>query len=171
MEMSTRHIVRTVLAAAHLALAAWCASGRATFPDNRAGQLLALYGTLSGAENQWGFFAPDVGWQVRPVFVLKDGAGRTWIDSIERGSNREANLRLGGIVDTMYALDEVDRNQIQSWAAAILGRNPEAVTLLVRIERYQIPTMAVYRRGERPEWAIVDTLTFSRAVEAAPDRK
>jgi hypothetical protein len=171
--MTARHAVCTVLAATHLTLATiWAFEGSPPVPDRPlAKKLLRLYGTLSGAENQFGFFAPDVGWQVRSTFALMDAAGRTWTDTHERGPNRECELRLGNIADTMFALDIVDEEQIHSWAAAALGRHPTAETCVVRIDAYHTPTMAEFRAGKRPEWVNGAELTYTRTGVSAVEAK
>ena len=163
--MSLRHGLFTLLAALHLIWAACSALGRPWIPENRQAQkLVRLYGAFSGVDNTFGFFAPDCGSQTRATFILTDAAGQTWNDTLERGANRECNLRLGGFVDTMFALSIDDQNQIYSWAASVLGRNPTAVTCQVRIESYSVPTMADYHSGKRPDWQSCAEMTFARTA-------
>src|SRR5262245_11837514 len=153
--MTLRHAILVFLAAAHLTYAGFAAFSWPLLPSQpQLNRAVRLYGAVSGSENRFGFFAPDVGWLVRAKFQLTDKTGRTWTDTLERGPNRECNLRLMGIVDTMFALEIEDEVQVQSWAAAMLGRHPAAETCTVMIETYQTPRMPEYRMGQRPKWVV-----------------
>ena len=57
------------------------------------GDGVALYSSLSGADNGYGFFAPGVGAQFLTTFVLTDTEGNEWTDTLDMGSTSEANLR------------------------------------------------------------------------------
>src|SRR5258708_5776718 len=57
------------------------------------GRLLNWYGAVSGADNGYGFFSPNVGMPVRVRFVLFDPSGQSWSDELYQGNN-EVNLRL-----------------------------------------------------------------------------
>src|SRR5262249_42632119 len=143
--------------------AACAASGRPWQPKSPLGfKLVQLYGALSGVDNTYGFFAPDVGSQVRAAFILTDAHGRSWNESLEHGPTRECNLRLSGIVDSMFALSIEDDDQIDCWAAAMFGRHPTAETCTIRLQAFNVPTMAEYRAGKRPEWITGSELVFTR---------
>src|SRR5687767_15056078 len=87
------------LALAHLFLVVCGAAGWPLFSSDTApGQTLRAYGTLSGSDNGYGFFAPGVAAQLRPRFLLEDEAGSTWDDTLESTLSHEAMLRLGGAI-------------------------------------------------------------------------
>jgi hypothetical protein len=170
--MSPRHACLTLLAGIHLFLVACGASGNPLGSEESLGyKWRRLYGELSGADNRYGFFAPAVGYQLRTVFVLEDKDGGTWSDIHERGPNAECNLRLGGLTDAAWAQGNVDRTQLHSWAAAALGRHPRAVAVEVKIEAYQMPSMAQYRLGVRPHWETIYTANYTREDADGADRE
>jgi hypothetical protein len=166
--MRPRHALATGLAACHLTLAV---CGAAHLPllsvDSLAGKALALYGALSGSDNGYGFFAPSVSSQLRVTFSMTDSAGRRWTDVLARGHNREADLRIGGIV-SMSSSEEWRRGLAASWAARMFGSHPEASQVVIRIEVYDVPSMAEYQEGKRPEWNTVYEATLFRDRASAP---
>jgi hypothetical protein len=164
MSMTKRHAFFTALAAGHLALVAGWGASRAPLAElGVAGKVAAWYGAMSGAQANYGFFAPDAVWQARATFHLEDAKGHTWTDTIERKSaGNESNLRLGGLVDNQFAGGPPDREQVRSWAAGMLARHPTAKTVRVQVESYQTPSMEQFRAGERPEWVTIYEETFTR---------
>jgi hypothetical protein len=175
--MSKWHAVLTAVAAVHLFLVACGAAGLTLLPeDTPSEKLLRLYGELSGADNNFGFFAPRVGAQIRAIFTLTDSDGNTWTDVLERGSNRETDLRVEVLIESVLddnALeDEEDEDEegdeedeeeasrpswlqtasVKSWAVWMFARHPSAVEVAVSVEYYYVPPMDEYRTGARPEW-------------------
>jgi hypothetical protein len=116
---------------------------------------------MSGAQTQYGVFAPEVGERYRPRFILKDGRGCSWPDSFEETISPEARLRLEGTADYAFANGAAEKSPdsrqrlVKSWAAAMFTRHPSALSLTVVVEAYHIPTMAGYRLGARPSWRVV----------------
>jgi hypothetical protein len=142
------------------------------------GRAARTYGAYSGSDSSYGFFAPSVGPQIRATFTLSDDSGRTWTDTLESRSNREVELRIGGIVALFCSTDERDA-LAASLAATMFGRHPEARFVTVQAESYgttgtaatsqedlyQLPSMANYRAGERPMWRVLYQATFTRGAE------
>src|SRR5215467_1795638 len=98
--MLFRRRVWILLAAAHLVVVVCGAANR--LPSSEGGgptQLIGWYASISGADSQYGFFAPEVGSPYRARFVLQDDRGAVWCDAQEQGASPEAELRLGGTVD------------------------------------------------------------------------
>jgi hypothetical protein len=121
--------------------------------DTFAGKLLALYGMFTGSAVEHGYF-PDVPPNYRAVFILKDKAGRTWEDVLETGSSREGDLRLAQIGAEI--LDEdYGEEYASSWARRMFERHPNAVEVEIQVEYYEMPDMAEYRQGARPQWTWV----------------
>src|SRR5437016_3536232 len=100
--MKKSFLLALVLAAGHLMLVICGAAGFSPDPQtakaNPAKLGLAYYGSLSGSENGYGFFAPGVAPELRAVFTLSDDQGNTWSDVLDKGVSAEADLRVGGII-------------------------------------------------------------------------
>jgi hypothetical protein len=164
--MTVRHAFFTGLAALHLFLVS-CGAAKVNLlpPTSSAWKWLRLYGEVSGADNQYGFFAPVVGYQLRTLFTYTDKDGATWEETHDRGASAESNLRLGGLTDAAWGEEEFDKLQIRSWAASALGRNPTAVSVHIAIQHYQLPSMWEFRHGSRPKWVTMHETTFARTNE------
>jgi len=163
--MTRRHAVATLAAACHLALVVCGASGLVfsgpSSADGPVRKTVRLYGALSGADNGYGFFAPGVGPQVLATFTLRDGAGRTWTDTLERGMSHEALHRAGG--SPALAVEPAYRDDlVRSWAGTMFGRHPEARRVVVRLELFDPPSMGGYRVGERARWETIDEIVCDR---------
>jgi hypothetical protein len=160
--MNARHAFFTALAAGHLALVVCGAADWSVLPENRGpGKALALARAMTGSDNGYGFFAPDVGSVLRARFTLIDAAGRQRPAELDLGNNLEARMRVSNVVELA---DEPDTQEeaAAAMAAAMLGRHPEARQVIVTIEEYDPRTMAEYRAGARPRWEVVYEETFDR---------
>jgi hypothetical protein len=150
--------VAAALAGLHLALVIHGASNlnRSRF-EGPFGAALNWYAALSGADHHYAFFAPDVSPELRTTFVLSDGAGRTWTDSLEGGASGEARVRLSCVV-VQAPWDRVPA----SWAETMFARHPAAVRIVVRVEEHVLPTLRQYRAGQRSHWRPVHEAAFRR---------
>jgi hypothetical protein len=154
--------------AAHLTLVVWGAGNMPSLPDGPVAQALRWYSALSGADGSFGFFSPGVPPQYRAQFTLVGKDGRTWTDTLERGGSHEARLRLSGIADKLFPLDpeerppDFQRTLTASWAAALFARHPEASRVVVRVEAYEVPSLADYQGGARLDWETIYEVTFTR---------
>jgi hypothetical protein len=160
--MCFRTCVWTLLGTAHLIVVIVGASDGLSEPSPSAPMhLLRWYGRLSGADSRYGFYAPDVGSEYRARFVLQDNRGSTWRDDFEQGPSPEARLRLQGIIHWVFddavaqESPELRQRLMRSWAATMFTRHPNAVSLRILIEDYDVPTLAEYRAGRRPVWRIL----------------
>jgi hypothetical protein len=96
-------------------------------------------------------------------------------ETLESGKSRELGFRLGNVAGTIYQVakrTDLRRALLGALAANRLGAHPEADQVQVNIEEWVMPTMAEYRRGERPRWRSLLAATFVRnskhAVQAVP---
>lgn len=171
--MKTRHKLLITFSIVHILLVACGAASLLKGPPpNPVVETVHAYSKLSGADNGYGFFAPNVGAQFRTVFLIKDANGRESMRDLKLGSTSEANLRFTGISSQIVSLPPGPRHRLlQSFAAMMFGRNPDATTVTVRLEIYgfdrsrevaDFPTMAEYRSGVRPEWLPILDATFTR---------
>jgi hypothetical protein len=138
--------------------------------------LLRWYAQLSGADSEYGFFAPEVGSEQRASFLLQDEDGLKWSDAIDQANSSEARLRLINIVESPFMTGTAAewpawrRQLVKSWAATMFSRHPRAVSLTVIVEAYDVPTMAEYRAAQRPSWKLVYEARIQRDSPAAQER-
>lgn len=134
-------------------------------PEGKPNRLITLYdvyGFFSGASAGYSFFAPEIGSELKLKFELMDS---NETDQLEAGSNREAELK---IVTLAYLLsdaieDPKKRQKIAaSFAGKILARHPNAKTVRVVIESYELPSMQDYREGKREDWKFFYQATFAK---------
>ena len=167
--MGDRRRLLTLLGAGHLVVvicgAAYLLPEQST---SGIGKTVEWYGRMSGADSQYGFFAPEVTALYRSRFILQDERGATWSDSLEQAKSPEVALRLEGVVERAFsngaAEESAERRErlVKSWAAVMFTRHLRAVSLLVAVEVFDVPTMAEYRGGDRPEWKALYTARVER---------
>jgi hypothetical protein len=136
---------------------------------------LHWYAMMSGANAQYGFYAPSVGNYSRTRFELHDESGRTWSDNFETAKLSEARLRLGGADFPLMNGEaqksrELRERMVKSWAAAMFARHPNAVALTVFVESYDVPSMADYRAGMRPNWNLIYQADVKRDATVERER-
>lgn len=157
--MSRRRYLWLILAAGHLTAVGLGASS--SLPVRSGGpsaRMLNWYAIISGADSTFAFYAPNVSTPHRARFRLRDAEGTEWWDRFDATGSREADLRLGGVVDAAFMDEDVQKahswrnDLVRSWAAAMLRRHPHAVSVTVIVEVYYVPTVADYRAGVRPSW-------------------
>jgi hypothetical protein len=169
--MNKQTTVVISLAAAHLLLVVCGAAGLSLLSGRSPpGKALRWYGAMSGADNGYGFFAPGVAPQWRATFTLSDTAGRTWTDTLEGDHNHEVAHRVGGIVN-LFSEPGLRPELAASWAAKMFGRYPDAKQVVIRVEIYDLPTMAEYRNGTRPQWEFICEATFARHRAGSPGKE
>ena len=175
--MRFRRCLWVLLAAGHLVAVICGACHR--LPNRSAGpvaQTVRWYARMSGADSNYGFFAPAVGAPHRGRFLLQDDEGSTWRDVFDQTNRSEARLRLSGIVESAFMSGEAEespewrKHLVRSWAAAMFRRHTSAVSLTLIVEAYDFPTMAEYRAGSRPRWQIVYQAELQRQSSAAKPR-
>ena len=143
-------------ALAHLALVSAGAFGVDYSSDNILGRMLNGYGSASGAGSSYGFFAPGIFSQIRAVFDITGRDGSVRSIPLESHVSHEADLRIGNIIE-QFANDfdnqiEFQRSLAASLAATFFGREPQAKSINVRIERFTPSSMEEHRLGLRPLW-------------------
>jgi hypothetical protein len=130
---------------------------------------VGYYGALSGASSAYSFFAPTVGPLLWATFEVRDRAGTLTTEALETGVSREADLRVKNIVGMFW--DEQDpavrRSLVASWAAKVFAKHPEADSVVVRLEIYDLPSMAEYRAGKQPQWNVEYKAKFNLKARLA----
>jgi len=160
--MTNRHALLTGLAALHLVLVVCGAFDWSLLSQERLpGKVLRVGQAMTGSDTGYGFFAPDVGCDLRARFTLIDAAGRRWTDQLDTGPTLESRLRISNVLN-LFEEEEWRREAAGSLAGIMLARNPTAVKVIVRIDVFDPPTMEDYRAGERLEWEPMYEATVSR---------
>ena len=155
------HLVLVAAGAAHL-------TSRVHGPVGRA---LRFYDALSGAGDSYSYFAPAVGPQLRARFSLSTPQGERFDETLEAGKSREVRFRLGNLAGTVYIVaqrTDMRRAFLGALAASRFGAHPRASVVQVRIEVWEMPTMAEYRAGARPRWRSLREATFVRTPRDRP---
>ncbi len=161
----TRRVLGGVAALHFLLILAVVTHARAAMAGRRAFAPLAaasdLYATLTLANRNFGFFAPDVGGDLVVRCVLVDGTGRRRPWSFP-ASNRELQIRFYSM--TGHFAQEGDTMDLfaRSWAVRALNENPDATRVEIDVTQHEIPTMAEYRRGRRIEERPFYATSFER---------
>ncbi len=160
--MTRRHALLTALAAIHLILVSCgAASWRPLTGNHVPGKVLRFTQSVTGSDSGYGFFAPDVGCDLRARFTLIDDEGRRWNQDLDLGNTLEERVRIANVLNLAYE-EDLRRDLAGSLAGTLLARNPTAQRVVVRIEIYDPPTMADYSAGEPLEWESLYTATISR---------
>jgi hypothetical protein len=146
------HLIAVATAAAHLSLDS----------SKPPGNLVRAYGDLTGAANNYGFFAPAVASQIRARFLIAPAEGPSSVDTLEV-RRPETDLRLNTML-SFFGVSEAQDLLARSWAATMFGKHPEAVTVTVVADTFILPTMREYREGKRPQWVEFYRGVFARAA-------
>ncbi|AUX34167.1 MULTISPECIES: hypothetical protein [Sorangium] len=111
---------------------------------------VAAYGTLSGADSGYAFFAPGVGSPPTATFEIMDATGAVTTDRLMSGANAEARLRAGNIVDRFWEEEDqaLKRTIAASWAGKMFARHPAAAGVVVRVEECEVAPMQEYRHQD-----------------------
>lgn len=172
--MNAKHKLLMLLALVHICLAAFGAAA-ISLGDPENIPLVEWYRHMSGADNDFAFFAPGVGAQQRVQFVLQDDEGRTWTESLRIGPNHEANLCFETVPFVLASADDRTAwNMLDSMAQTMLKRHSNATSVTIRVESFaaawhtenpeqpvvDFPTMHEYQQGKRPEWLLMYEVTF-----------
>jgi hypothetical protein len=173
--MTRTRLAACAVAAAHLVVVVVGACGQMqALNAGRVGRAVQWYGVITGGDAGFSFFAPGVGSELRVRFTLADDRGREWEDDLAAGQNQEVRLRLGSMTGLFTADPESEafrQDLLASWAATMFGRHPDARRVLVRVEVYDVPSMAQYRAGGRPHWLPVYSATFFLDSDNSPGRE
>jgi len=126
---------------------------------------LDYYGSLSGADTVYDFFAPGIDGQLRAIFKITDHFGKSREVNLAESENQEADLRVGNIIDEFQNHEDdpisFQRALSSSLAGTIFGRYPEAEKVTVKLENYIPVSMKEYRSGMRPHWDHVYEAQFA----------
>jgi hypothetical protein len=162
LQESTRKILALTAVIAHLSLVV--AFLYAEIGENGSDALshtLRLYKNFTGLFRDYRYFAPSVGSEFKAGFLVEDRKGASRFTSLE-SDRREISLRYNVVVSACMR-DVRGRDLFaQSWAAFVLGNDPEAQQVTIVVKRLIVPTLAAYRTGEQPYWANIYAATFGR---------
>lgn len=164
-ELAKRKIeVVSVLLIVHVALVVYGAAGSPKFERmGFAGFLWELYGEMTAASHQYGFFAPRVGSPTRIRLKVERPAqpAENFVLSMR---SPEGHMRLGGFEDDLRNSEEphTRRDISASLAAAQFDFVPDARTVTVSVECMDIPEMDQARQGVKPRWIQISSCTFRR---------
>lgn len=150
-----RRLILLAIAGCHLGLAVTGALGVCLWEAGAIGRVLTYYRALSGIDTGYAYFAPSVGSPPRAEFTVIDGAGNEVADTLETRVTREADIRVGDLVEvfTHRRADDATRRSIAlSWAAAMFARHPGAAAVLVEVGYWRQPAMAELRGGAASSW-------------------
>jgi hypothetical protein len=79
--------------------------------------------------------------------------------------NMETDLRIGNIFNQFFSesgedAEDLQRSVAASLAGTVLGRNPDATAVNVRLENFSPVSMKEYRSGSRPSWSSIYEAKF-----------
>ena len=169
--MTSRHLAWSIAAFLHLVLVVCGAASVTLSGRNLALGILAQYSEFSGADTQYGFFAPAVASQCRAVLTLRDAEGREWSDTLVADAAAGFGWRTSSAIDAIPRLPENLRRALAgSWAAVMFGRHPSAVEVVVVAQIELLPTMAEWAAGARPKWETLYSSTFVRKTDSDDQR-
>lgn len=165
--MTRRHLAWAIAACLHLVLVICGAASVTLSGRNLALGILAQYSEVSGADTQYGFFAPSVASQCRAILTLRDAEGREWSDTVAADPAAGFGWLTSSAIDSIPRLPENLRRALAgSWAAVMFGRHPQAVEVVVDSQIEMLPTMPEWDAGARPEWKSLYKSTFVRKADS-----
>jgi len=149
--------------------------------ENPVSRSLRTYSHYSGAGNSYAFFAPTASSEHRFLFVMTDGNGREWTETMDYVKSPEARLRLRSIPGYLGGADpEIQFRVMRSVASKMLSRHPQAKRVTVQYQVLGIdqpqfgsqqqpeysfpnfPRMNQVRAGAKPRWHTFDAYSFTR---------
>ncbi|WP_437735271.1 hypothetical protein [Sorangium sp. So ce1335] len=149
-----RAILLLAAAAAHIVVVCLGALHVGLGDEGWARRAVKYYSMISGADSGYSFFAPGVGTTLSASFLVNGANGESSTDVLETGVSREADIRVGNIIG-MFWLEEdqtVRRSLVASWAGKVLARHPDADSVVVQLDTFDLPSMAEYREGKGTGW-------------------
>jgi hypothetical protein len=130
---------------------------------------LAAYTEYTGAGNDYSFFSPAVGSQVR-VRLLRAGPGGAMQEIHLATASREVNFRIGCMLLASMKVDEIRGAMARSWASLVMGAAGAGSRVEVVVETYRVPSMDEYRAGQRGSWQEIYRSEFEAEPPRAADR-
>jgi hypothetical protein len=135
-------------------------------------ETLGLYRGISGGFTSYAFFAPDVPSRLRLRFQLsfaKQPSGESRQDEsvFLGGINREANIRIGDIEESLRSFNsdpKIRRALLASLSGKQLALHSEASEVEAEMQLYHVPSLAETKMGERPQWLVVYSAVFRRGL-------
>ena len=150
--MSLPRAVLVGAAAAHLTLAALFCTHVPIERELPVGlwRALSLYAAFTGVPRHFNFFAPNVSTQARAEFELVEPGGARRVVRLETDSG-EANQRLA-MMFTFTADAALRERLLDSMAAYILARHPQAESVDARLVILEVPGIEAAHAGQTPRW-------------------
>ncbi|HMN96695.1 MAG TPA: hypothetical protein PKC43_09645 [Phycisphaerales bacterium] len=139
------------------------------YPGDRRGLIadgLRTWRNLAGIFRDYTFFAPRVATDTKVAFLVEREGGGSRVVTLD-SPTREGAFRINCVVNACLRDERARDLFAQSWAAGVLGADPEAIRVSVLAMAFEIPTMAAYREGERPRWLPLYAGAFERRDRSA----
>ena len=128
------------------------------------GEPAATLAFCTGANNYYGYFAPELPDEIAVGLTYTAADGRTWREDLCDPFGAEARHRAFPVIwSVQYTQDEpLRRTMMHSLAEWALERHPDAATVELAFTHRVQPSMAESRAGTRPEWQDNVRLTYHR---------
>lgn len=129
--------------------------------------IIDFYLKATGADSSYGFFAPAIGVKTRALFDIVDHNGNKTVGvPLIAESEREVEIRLGGIFDEFTSEDADDERfrkpLAASLAAAMFSQHKNAAEVTLHVQEFWPKTMEEYRQGEKAKWSDYYAARFVR---------
>jgi len=111
------------------------------------------------------FFAPGAGTHLRALFEIQHNGKTTSIEKLKNFKSKEANLRIGNIIQTFWqdsSDEEVQRSMAASMAGKMFAKFPKADGVIVIVEAYNLPSMKEFPEKSETYWEPIYAAKFSR---------
>ncbi len=154
-----------LLALSHLTWVALFAAHVPMPSEGALGTFMRWYLGISGCNTRYGFFAPNVGTNLRARFEVVDHKGTHKSEILEAGSSRESQIRVQNVMSLFgryIANPKIERSLTASWAGTVLGRYPAATEVGVFVEVLEFPELSHHARGKESVWREVYRVKFTR---------
>jgi hypothetical protein len=126
-----------------------------------------VYGTLTGAKNQFGFFAPRVSSPSR-IRIKVSFADRAPKVQLFQARTIEGRSRFSGLLQRLRDLKDVDYRRVAAAAVAayMFDQWPAALSVTVQLESLYIPSLPECRKGINSNWNLVFSATFNQGSKS-----
>jgi hypothetical protein len=153
-----------VLAGINLVLASLGASGVNIYSiAPRFAAVLNFIQVWSGADNRFGFFAPSVGGERRPLIHYQLPSG-DWQTATIVSTRSEGMQRLGTFNHYLQERN-LQESVCASIAAWFFGQKPEAKYLIIEVQVYAIPSRTEFKQHQAtPHWRTLQIYNFAHVA-------
>lgn len=156
--VSRKYTLLFILAVVHFSIVIIGASGRSfdLYAPN-VEKIVYAYHAFTGSDNGFGFFAPGVSSETKPVIRVYDGKSWHKIESIEF-PNKEAQLRLSTLV-SLSTKDNFRDLLAASLAQWTFSQHSEMLVVIVEFQYFYLPPLS--GTYAEPEWRTLQAYSFT----------